>query len=267
MLLAFLTEKIQPNLSLFAFATLGIFFATSSSACLNQLFEQNIDIQMSRTHKRPLPTNLISQWYAIILAVFLAVLSLLILYFKVNPLTLVLTIFSIIMYSFVYTLYLKKRTTQNIVIGGLAGALPPLLGWTSISNDIHPLAIQLVIIIFIWTPSHFWALAITRKDEYAKAGLPMLPVAYGTSFTRKYILLYSILLVAVSILPWVSLQAGYVYLSAAIVLGARYLQLAIKLSYKKNQYDHDAMKLFWWSIKYLVYLFAFLIVDKSYMLL
>lgn len=267
MLLSLLTEQTQPNMLLMLNATIGIFLAASASACFNQLFERKLDAKMLRTKARPLPQKNISPRVVLYLALLLTTLSIIVLYFFVNTLTLSIALFSIIFYSFIYTLYLKKHTTQNIVIGGLAGALPPLLGWTAMSGTIHPLALQLVIIIFVWTPSHFWALAIAKKNEYEKTGLPMLPVAYGNTFAKKYVLFYSILLFVVSILPWVSTEAGLIYLSVAILLGGRYLQLAIILMKKSSNYEADALKLFWWSIQYLIYLFAFLFVDKAYYLL
>ena len=267
MLLAVLHEGMVPSVAHLALATLGIFLASASSACFNQIFERVIDAQMKRTEARPLPTGALSTTTALVIAVLFGTSGLALLYVLVNPLTSMLTLFSLVFYSFVYTLFLKRHTPQNIVIGGLAGALPPLLGWAAISNAVHPLALQLVLIIYVWTPSHFWALSVARVQEYRHVGMPMLPVAFGVPYTKTYVIYYSVLLAVVSILPWVSLYTSWFYLLVATALNARYLFLSYRF-YKEPDGQHtDALKLFTFSIRYLLYLFALLVADKVGLLL
>ena len=197
--------------------------------------------------------------HASIFAFVIGLLGALILYLYVNTLTMILTIGSLIGYAFIYTVYLKRATPQNIVIGGLAGAAPPLLGWSSVSNTIDPFALLLVLIIFVWTPPHFWALAIYRKEEYAKESIPMMPVTHGVAFTKLQIVLYTIILFIVSVLPYVVLMSGIIYLVSALVLSTIFLYYSINLFYSDD--DQDAMNTFQYSIYYIFLIFLALLVD------
>lgn len=246
------------------FGTLGIGLAASSAAVVNHVLDSRIDIQMSRTHNRPLPQGRLSSTHALTFAVVLCVLSMLMLWLLVNPLTAVLTFASLIGYAIVYTVYLKHATPQNIVIGGAAGAAPPVLGWTAVTGEIHSDALLLFLIVFIWTPPHFWALAIARKEDYERVGVPMLPVTHGNEFTRQYILLYTILLVLITILPYLSGLSGLIYLVAALVLGGRFLVYAIRL--KKDDGLELPMQVFRFSINYLMILFLALLIDHYYII-
>ena len=223
------------------------------------MLDRNIDEQMSRTRGRPLPTGTLSNRQALIFAASLAIASMLILTLLVNPLTAVLTFASLIGYAVIYTVFLKRATSQNIVIGGAAGAAPPILGWAAVTNSIEPGALLLFLIIFIWTPPHFWALAIARKDEYAKAGIPMLPVTHGVPYTRLQVLLYTVLLVLVTLMPYLTRMSGLLYLAAALVLNARFLYYALAL--KLTDRAELPMRVFRFSISYLMWLFAALLVD------
>ena len=214
---------------------------------------------MTRTDQRPLPKGELSVIHASSFALVIGVIGSLILYFFVNKLTMILTIASLIGYAFIYTVYLKRATPQNIVIGGLAGAAPPLLGWSSITNTIDPYALLLVLIIFVWTPPHFWALAIYRKDEYARESIPMLPVTHGVLFTKLQIVLYTIILFIVSLLPYVVLMSGLIYLYSALILSSMYLYSTIKLYFSSD--NEDAMKSFQFSIYYIFLIFLALLVD------
>jgi protoheme IX farnesyltransferase len=214
---------------------------------------------MTRTDQRPLPQGELSAFHASCFAFVIGVLGALILYFFVNTLTMVLTLASLIGYAFIYTVYLKRATPQNIVIGGLAGAAPPLLGWASISNSIDPYALLLVLIIFVWTPPHFWALAIYRKEEYAKESIPMLPVTHGVAFTKLQIVLYTIILFIVSILPYVVLMSGEIYLVSSVILSSIFLYYSIKLYITDD--DSIAMKTFNFSIYYIFLIFIALLAD------
>ena len=246
------------------FGTLGIGFAASSAAVVNHVLDSRIDIQMSRTHNRPLPQGKLSQTHALTFAAVLCVLSMLMLWFLVNPLTALLTFASLIGYAVIYTVYLKHATPQNIVIGGAAGAAPPVLGWTAVTGEIHSDALLLFLIVFIWTPPHFWALAIARKEDYEKVGVPMLPVTHGNEFTRQYILLYTILLVLVTILPYLSGMSGLIYLATALALGGRFLVYAIQL--RKDDGLDLPMQVFRFSINYLMFLFVALLIDHYYII-
>ncbi|MDX1455378.1 MAG: heme o synthase, partial [Gammaproteobacteria bacterium] len=201
----------------FVFGLLGIWLAAASAAALNHLIDQRADAEMNRTRNRPLPTGHVSGREALVFALTLGVVSMLLLWFLVNPLTAVLTFFSLIGYAVIYTVFLKRATPQNIVIGGAAGAAPPVLGWTAITGEISAEPLLLFLIIFIWTPPHFWALAIHRRDDYARVNIPMLPVTHGIPFTRLQIILYTILLLVVSILPYLIGMSGPIYLVAALV--------------------------------------------------
>jgi protoheme IX farnesyltransferase len=253
-----------PGIIPLVFGTLGIGFAASSAAVVNHVLDARIDVQMSRTHNRPLPQGKLSQKQALSFAVLLCVLSMLMLWFIVNPLTAILTFASLIGYAVIYTVYLKRATPQNIVIGGAAGAAPPVLGWTAVTGEIHSDALLLFLIIFVWTPPHFWALAIARKEDYARVGIPMLPVTHGNEFTRQYIFLYTILLVLVTILPYLSGMSGLIYLAAALVLGGMFLWYAVRL--KLDESEELPMKVFRFSINYLMLLFVALLVDHYFIL-
>ena len=237
----------------------GIAFCAASAAAINQVIDRNTDASMTRTDQRPLPQGELSATHASIFALVIGILGALILYLYVNTLTMILTLASLIGYAFIYTVYLKRATPQNIVIGGLAGAAPPLLGWASVSNTIEPYALLLVLIIFVWTPPHFWALAIYRKDEYAKESIPMLPVTHGVIFTKLQIVLYTIILFIVSLLPYVVLMSGEIYLFSALALSTLFLYYSINLYYSND--DEDAMKTFQFSIYYIFLIFLALLLD------
>lgn len=238
---------------------LGMGLAMMSAAAINQILDQRADAVMARTQRRPLVKQSISNASAIFFALTLCMFSILLLEVFANRLTTMLTIFGVIGYAFIYTLYLKRATPQNIVIGGWAGAIPPLLGWAAVSNDIHPYALLLVLIIFAWTPPHFWALAIYRRAEYEKAGIPVLSVTHGVGFTKTATLLYSVLLAVSSLLPYITGMSGGIYLFAAGVLNTIFLWFAVRL--KLSSDNHVAIKMFNFSIVYLGLLFAGLLID------
>ena len=237
----------------------GIACCAASAAAVNQVIDRNTDASMTRTDQRPLPQGELSPTHASLFALIIGILGALILYLYVNTLTMILTLASLVGYAFIYTVYLKRATPQNIVIGGLAGAAPPLLGWASISNTIDPYALLLVLIIFVWTPPHFWALAIYRKDEYAKESIPMLPVTHGVTFTKLQIVLYTIILFIVSMLPYVVLMSGEIYLFSALILSTIFLYYSINLYFSND--DEDAMKTFQFSIYYIFLIFLALLID------
>ncbi|MFO1507185.1 MAG: heme o synthase [Lysobacterales bacterium] len=239
--------------------TAGIWLAAASAAALNHLIDQRIDRVMARTSHRPLPTGSLTPRQVLVFAVALGVASMVVLVVFVNVLTAVLTFASLIGYAIVYTAYLKHATPQNIVIGGAAGAAPPVLGWAAATGHVHPYALLLFLIIFVWTPPHFWALAIFRRDDYARAHVPMLPVVYGVAYTRWHVLFYTILLVLVTLLPWMTGMSGVFYLGGALVLGAGFLYHAVRLLNPPD--ERYAMRVFGYSVMYLMLLFAFLLVD------
>jgi protoheme IX farnesyltransferase len=241
------------------FGLLGIWLAAASAAAINHVLDQRIDALMARTHDRPLPTGGLHTRQAVVFALALGALSMTILIVLVNPLTAWLTFASLIGYAVIYTGYLKRATPQNIVIGGIAGAAPPALGWAAITNTLDPHALLLVLIIFVWTPPHFWALAIFRREDYAKAMIPMLPVTHGVEYTRSQILLYTVLLVVATVLPWATGMSGLFYLGGALVLGAVFLWHAWRLLDPPDEFY--AMRVFNYSIVYLMALFAFLLLD------
>ena len=247
-------------LDLFIYATIGIALASASGAAINHWVDQRIDVIMERTQNRPLPQGDMSGISALVFAISLGVISMIILITQVNMLTALLTLTSLIGYAVIYTMFLKRSTPQNIVLGGAAGAAPPVLGWAAMTGEVNTEALLLFLIIFIWTPPHFWALAIKRKDEYAKAGLPMLPVTHGIAFTKVHILLYTLMLVAVTLMPFAIKMTGLVYLAGALALGIGFIYHAYKL-YKTGNSDAHAMKTFAYSIFYLSALFAFLLAD------
>lgn len=241
------------------FGNLGIGLLAASAAVVNHWVDQRIDAVMKRTAKRPLPSGRVSPQQALLFAGILAALGTLVLVMFVNVLTAALTLLTLIGYAGVYTMYLKRATPQNIVIGGAAGAAPPLLGWTAVTNCIDPQSLLLVLIIFVWTPPHFWALAVHRYQDYARAEIPMLPVTHGIAYTKLNILLYTILLVAISTMPFIIGMSGLIYLMSALVLGGIFLGFALRLWFDKE--SKCAMRTFSYSIIYLMLLFVALLVD------
>ena len=239
--------------------TLGIGLAASSAAAINHLLDHRIDAKMARTKRRPLASGKLTEKNVLIFALCLGMLAMTILIIWVNLLTAVLTFLSLIGYAIVYTVWLKRATPQNIVIGGAAGAAPPVLGWTAVTGSLDPQALLLFLIIFIWTPPHFWALAIYRKDEYALVDIPMLPVTHGTTFTRLQILLYTVLLVIVTTLPYLTHMSGVVYFSGVSVLNLGFLWYALRMMISKDILL--PMYTFAFSITYLMVLFIFLLAD------
>jgi len=238
---------------------IGIWLAAASAAAINHLIDQRIDRIMVRTAHRPLATGALAPAQVLAFAVALGALSMTILIALVNPLTAALTFASMIGYAIVYTAWLKRATSQNIVIGGIAGAAPPLLGWAAVTNQVHPYALLLVLIIFVWTPPHFWALAIFRRDDYSRAQVPMLPVTHGVEYTRWHVLFYTVLLVIATVLPYLTGMSGMFYLGGALVLGAGFLYYAYVLLDPPN--ERFAMRVFNYSIIYLMSLFAFMLID------
>jgi protoheme IX farnesyltransferase len=260
----FLAVPGWPGATALLLGTLGIGLASSSAAVFNHVLDARIDIQMMRTRGRPLPQGKLTEKSALGFASVLCVVSMIILWFLVNPLTAILTFCSLIGYAVVYTVFLKRATPQNIVIGGAAGAAPPLLGWTAVTGEIHSSALLLFLIIFVWTPPHFWALAIARKDDYAKANIPMLPVTHGDAYTRINILLYTILLVLITIIPYLTGMSGIIYLAAAIVLDVAYLYYSIRMWRVPGDLELP-MKSFRFSISYLGLLFSALLIDHYFL--
>lgn len=248
-----------PPLNALLFGNLGIALAASSAAAINHVLDRRFDRDMQRTQGRPIPSGHISERHAFIYACVLGVLSMLLLSLFVNLLTALLTFASLIGYAVIYTVWLKHATPQNIVIGGAAGAAPPVLGWTAVTGSVHHNALLLFLIIFVWTPPHFWALAIARRDDYAKVGIPMLPVVYGIEFTRLHILLYTILLLLVTLLPYLTGMSGLLYLVSAVVLGGLFISYALRLMYRPTA--KLPMQTFGFSITYLSILFSVLLVD------
>jgi len=238
---------------------LGIALAAACAAAINHVLDQRIDEQMARTKNRPLPRGKITTLQALTFAFSLGIASMVILTVMVNPLTAVLTFFSLIGYAVVYTAWLKRATSQNIVIGGAAGAAPPILGWAAVTNSIEPNALLLFLIIFVWTPPHFWALAIARREEYARAGIPMLPVTHGVEYTRLQVLLYTVLLVLATLMPFVTGMSGLIYLAAALILNGAFLYYALAM--KLTSREELPMRVFRFSITYLMWLFIALLVD------
>jgi protoheme IX farnesyltransferase len=261
----FLAVPGWPGTVPLVFGTLGIGLAASSAAVFNHILDARIDIHMLRTRGRPLPQGRVSERGALGFASMLGVISMFMLWFIVNPLTAILTFASLIGYAVIYTVYLKRATPQNIVIGGAAGAAPPLLGWTAVTGEVHSSAMLLFLIIFVWTPPHFWALAIARKDEYAKVGIPMLPVTHGEAYTRINILFYTILLVLITIIPYLTGMSGLIYLATALVLDAVYLYYSIQMWRDPDDLELP-MKSFKFSISYLGFLFAALLIDHYFLI-
>jgi protoheme IX farnesyltransferase len=260
----FLSVQGWPGIEPLVFGTLGIGLASSSAAVYNHVLDARIDIRMMRTRGRPLPQGKLTERSAIVFATVLLAIAMLILALLVNPLTAILTFVSLIGYAVVYTVWLKRATPQNIVIGGAAGAAPPILGWTAVTNEISAGALLLFLIIFVWTPPHFWALAIARKEEYAKVDIPMLPVTHGEAYTRLNILLYTILLVLVTVLPYLIGMSGLIYLVSALLLDAVFLYYAVRIMREPENVELP-MKTFKYSISYLGFLFAALLVDHYFL--
>ncbi|MGO9852551.1 MAG: heme o synthase [Steroidobacteraceae bacterium] len=248
-----------PPLEPLIIGNLGIALAAACAATINHLLDARIDAQMARTRARPLPAGQLSERAAVTFAAVLGLTAMTLLAFLVNLLTAALTFCSLIGYAVVYTVWLKRATSQNIGIGGAAGAAPPVLGWTAVTGSVEPNALLLFLIIFVWTPPHFWALAIARRDEYARAGIPMLPVTHGVEFTRLQVLLYTVLLVVVTLLPYLTRMSGLVYLAAALALNAGFLYYALAL--KISARAELPMRVFRFSVNYLMWLFAALLVD------
>ena len=248
-----------PPLDAVIFGTLGIGLASGSAAAINHVVDQKIDAIMGRTHNRPIPQGAMKSRDALIFALAIGAISMAILIMWVNVLTAALTFFSLIGYAVIYTMYLKRATPQNIVIGGAAGAAPPLLGWTAVTGSVDPGALLLFLIIFTWTPPHFWALAIHRADDYKKVGMPMLPVTHGKDYTRLQILLYTVLLFVVTLLPFSYGMSGWLYLVGAVALNLMFMVYAVRLYRDDN--EKLPMKTFGFSIVYLMILFALLLVD------
>ena len=248
-----------PPLEALVWGNLGIALAAACAATLNQVLDRRIDEQMARTRARPLPSGQLTERQALAFAALLGVSSMGVLAFLVNLLTAGLTFLSLIGYAVVYTVWLKRATPQNIVIGGAAGAAPPVLGWAAVTDSIDPNALLLALIIFVWTPPHFWALAIARRDDYARAGIPMLPVTHGVAYTRLQVLLYTVLLVVVTLMPYLTRMSGLVYLAAALLLNAGFLYYALAL--KMTAREELPLRVFRFSVTYLMWLFAALLVD------
>jgi protoheme IX farnesyltransferase len=241
------------------FAMIGIGLASAAGAALNHVVDQRIDAVMERTRDRPLPSGDLDAPHALTFALALAVVSMLVLLTMVNALTAALTFFAFIGYAVIYTMYLKRATPQNIVWGGLAGAMPPLLGWTAVTGEVGIEGLLLVLLIFLWTPPHFWALAIKRRAEYARAGIPMLPVTHGVAYTKLQVLIYTLMLFWVSLVPFLIHMSGLLYLAGALALGIGFVYHATRLL--RSAGDAHAMRTFGYSILYLTALFAFLLAD------
>lgn len=246
-------------LDILIFGNLGIALCAGSAAAVNHLVDRRIDLKMARTHNRPIAKGRVEPQKAVIFAGILGVIGLSVLIICVNQITAWLTLASLLGYAVVYTLFLKRATPQNIVIGGLAGAAPPLLGWTAVAGEIHGHALLLVLIIFAWTPPHFWALAVHRKSEYANAEIPMLPVTHGEGYTKLHIVLYTLILIAVTLLPYATKMLNWFYLAGAVVLGLGFLYYSIRLAVGKDK--NAGMAAFRYSIIYLMALFIIMLID------
>jgi protoheme IX farnesyltransferase len=255
----FLAVPGLPPLTALVWGTLGIGLAAGSAAAINHVLDARIDAEMARTRHRPLPQGALPESYALSFAFVLGSASMLILALLVNGLTAVLTFFSLIGYAVLYTVWLKRATPQNIVIGGAAGAAPPVLGWTAVTGSLHPDALLMFLVIFAWTPPHFWALAIARREEYARVGIPMLPVTHGVAYTKQFIWYYTVLLSVVTVLPYLTGMSGLLYLASALVLDGVFLRHAWLML--RTERSDLPMRTFRYSIQYLALLFAALLVD------
>jgi len=258
----FLATPGMVRLEILLAGTIGIWFVAGAAAAINCLVEQKIDALMARTRGRPLPRGQVTSNETLMFAGVVGGIGLWVLYNLVNPLTMWLTFSTFVGYAIIYTVILKPLTPQNIVIGGLSGAMPPLLGWTAVTGEVAPEALLLVLIIFAWTPPHFWALALYRTEEYAKAGLPMLPVTHGNKYTRLHVLLYSLILFACTLLPFAYGMSGLIYLVSALVLSSMFVVYAVRLYITYS--DDLAKRTFRFSIIYLSLLFAALLVDHYF---
>ncbi len=261
----FLATPGMVPLDILLAATIGIGMSSGAAAAFNHLVEQKIDAKMARTRGRPLPTGQMTSKQTLLFSAVMAAIGLSILYFYVNPLTMWLTFATFIGYAVIYTVFLKPSTPLNIVIGGLSGAMPPALGWAAVTGEVSAQAWILVLIIFAWTPPHFWALALYRREEYAKSGLPMLPVTHGEAFTLLHILFYTIILSAVTLLPFAMRMSGLIYLASVLVLDGIFMKYAIGLY--RNYSDALAKSTFKYSILYLMLLFAALVIDHYFLFL
>ena len=255
----FLAVPGLPPVRAVLFGSLGIALVAAAAAAVNCLIEREIDAKMARTRTRPLPTGLVTPGQTLAFALVLGAIGLLLLYTEVNPLTMWLTLATFLGYAIIYTVVLKPLTPQNIVIGGLSGAMPPVLGWSAVTGGVSSDALLLLLIIFAWTPPHFWALALYRKHEYAKAGIPMLPVTHGEHFTSLHVLLYTVILTAASLMPFITGMSGALYLASALVLDGVFLRYAIRLYRDFN--PRLAAQTFRYSILYLACLFGALLLD------
>lgn len=258
---AFIATPGWPDVGQLLIAMVGIGTCAASGATINNMIDHRLDAQMARTRHRATASGMVTSIQALSFALALAVTGMLLLWFLVNPLTAWLTLFALIGYAVIYTLFLKRATPQNITIGGLAGAMPPLLGWTAVTGQIDPHALLLVLIIFAWTPPHFWALALHKKDEYAEADVPMLPVTHGEAFTRIQIALYSLLLLVCTLLPFVTAMSGWIYLAGIVMLNLRQFYLLWQLFDEKQTLA--PYRLFKFSIQYLLWLFLLILVDHA----
>jgi protoheme IX farnesyltransferase len=248
-----------PPIDLMIYGLIGIGFASASAAAINHFIDRNADAKMRRTQNRPLPQGTLSSANVLVFATILGVSAMILLITKVNMITAILTFLSLFGYAFIYTCYFKRATPQNIVIGGLFGSTPPLLGWCAMTGEVHPYALLLALIIFVWTPPHFWALAIARQEEYAKVDIPMLPVTHGADYTRLQILLYTILLTIVTVLPYITGMSGLIYMGSTLILNILFLYLVVIMMREKD--NKTAMRTFWYSIVYITLLFAALLLD------
>lgn len=255
----FLAVPGMPPLDKLLLGTLGITLQSAAAAAINQIIDREVDARMARTCGRPLVTGMLSVTESIAFATVIGLAGFVVLWVWVNPLTALLTQLGLVGYAGIYTLWLKRATPQNIVIGGAAGAIPPVLGWVAVTGEVHPHALILFGIIFFWTPPHYWPLAIARKDEYADAGIPMLPVTHGVEYTLTQILLYTFILFAITLLPYVSGMSGLPYLFGAVALGAVFIGYAWRLKFRPQA--GLAMKTFGFSIVYLMGIFSLLLVD------
>lgn len=255
-----LAEDSVPPLGLILLTMIGIALAAGSAAAVNHVMDRHIDEHMARTRGRPLPSGKLNSQQALVFAAAIGVAGISLLAFWVNPLTAWLTLLSLIGYAVVYTVFLKRATPQNIVIGGVAGASPPLLGWTAVTGALEPNGLLLMLIIFAWTPPHFWALCIARKEDYVRAGVPMLPVTHGEGFTRLQIMLYTLLMIATTALPFLTGMSGLIYLAGISVLNLRFLHWAWRVM-RAGDNRQIPMQLFRYSITYIMLLFALLLLD------
>lgn len=256
---ALLAVPAWPNMLILTIALVGIGACAASGAAVNHIIDHRLDTKMARTKNRPIAKGRVSPEQGLVFALTLGIAGFALLWLAVNPLTAILSLASLLGYAVIYTMYLKRATPQNITIGGLAGAMPPLLGWTAMTGQVDPNALLLVLIIFAWTPPHFWALAIHRKDEYAEANIPMLPVTHGNHFTRIHIVLYSLLMFISTLMPFISGMSGWLYLVGMLLLNARQFWMVKLLFDESNQ--EAPMALFKYSIQYLLWLFVLILID------